>query len=146
MDPFPRALELTQAELTAMRGYCQRIWPLDAGAPWPAGQQPTSADVVSALSYSFSAWVADNALGKDAAKGDAAVYMHHKAMFSVMVGRVMQQRNDDLMRQVSELTKANAALEARVKMGLTTYPGTPPRKKMRVEPVPPSLVPTPSKP
>lgn len=142
MDPFPADLELTAGELEAMRGYCERVWPKVAGEPWAADKQPTSADVISALSYAFSAWVCTHVVGKKVPDDEVPEFMTAKAMFSVMVGREMQRRNDELMGRVSELTKANAVLEARLK----TAPSTPPRlKRPRVEPVPPALLPTPGR-
>ena len=141
MDPFPAALALTPDELTAMRGYCQRVWPKVAGEPWETDKQPTTGDVLSALSYAFSTWVCTNVVDKKVPDEQVPEFMYDKAMFSVMVGREMQRRNDELMEQVSKLTKANAVLEARLK----TAPSTPPRKRPRVEPVPPSLVPTPGR-
>lgn len=143
MNAFPADLELTADELAAMRGYCERVWPKVAGEPWAGDKQPTSADVISALSYAFSTWFCTNVVSNKVPDDEVPEFMTSKAMFTVMVGREMQRRNDDLTRQVSELANANAVLTARLK----TAPCTPPRaKRARVEPVPPSLVlPTPNR-
>lgn len=127
----PPALEMTDAELAAMRAYTTRLWPAATGAdPWDQSKQPTTGDVLTALSYAFSYWITDHIHDKDA----VPEFMHRQAMFSVLVGQEMGRRNEELSHKLAELTKENAGLRARVQ--LACLPPTPPRppKKARVMP------------